>query len=55
LLYGVTDKVEATSHEWRLFVVQVKWRRAETDYDAAGFDGNPVYSPDGKYIAYHAQ
>jgi Tol biopolymer transport system component len=20
-----------------------------------GFDGNPVYSPDGKYIAYHAQ
>src|SRR2546430_16657591 len=26
-----------------------------TLFRSPGFDGNPVYSPDGKYITYHAQ
>lgn len=53
---AVTDKVEATSTNGDLFVVPVNGgtepKRITTQ---PGFDGNPVYSPDGKYIAYHAQ
>jgi dipeptidyl aminopeptidase/acylaminoacyl peptidase len=53
---AVTDKVEATSTNGDLFVVPVSGgaepKRITTQ---PGFDGNPVYSPDGKYIAYHAQ
>jgi dipeptidyl aminopeptidase/acylaminoacyl peptidase len=53
---AVTDKVEATSTNGDLFTVPVTGdgepKRITTQ---PGFDGNPVYSPDGKFIAYHAQ
>ena len=53
---AVTDKVEAISTNGDLFIVSVAGgagpKRITTQ---PGYDGNPVYSPDGKYIAYHAQ
>src|SRR6202035_3686390 len=53
---AVTDKVEAISTNGDLFLVPVasgaEPKKITTN---PGFDGNPVYSPDGKYIAYHAQ
>ena len=53
---AVTDKVEAISTNGDLFLVPVAGgtepRRITTN---PGFDGSPAYSPDGKYIAYHAQ
>jgi dipeptidyl aminopeptidase/acylaminoacyl peptidase len=53
---AVTDKMEAISTNADLFLVPVAGgaepKRITTN---PGFDGNPVYSPDGKYIAYHAQ
>jgi dipeptidyl aminopeptidase/acylaminoacyl peptidase len=53
---AVTDKVEATSTNGDLFIVpaggSAEPKRITTQ---PGYDGNPVYSPDGKYIAYHAQ
>jgi dipeptidyl aminopeptidase/acylaminoacyl peptidase len=53
---AVADKVEATSTNGDLFTVLVSGgaepKRITTQ---PGYDGNPVYSPDGKYIAYHAQ
>ena len=52
---AVTDRVEAISTNGDLFVVPVAGGEAKQITTQAGFDGNPVYSPDGKYIAYHAQ
>jgi len=52
---AVTDKVEATSTNGDLFVVPVSGGEIKRITTQSGFDGNPVYSPDGKYIAYHAQ
>ena len=52
---AVTDKVEATSTNGDLFVVPVGGGEPKRITTQPGFDGNPVYSPDGKYIAYHAQ
>jgi dipeptidyl aminopeptidase/acylaminoacyl peptidase len=53
---AVTDKMEAISTNGDLFTVPVTGvilpLRITTQ---PGFDGNPVYSPDGKFIAYHAQ
>src|SRR6266478_1972215 len=53
---AVTDKMEAISTNGDLFTVPVTGdgepKRITTQ---PGFDGNPVYSPDGKFIAYHAQ
>src|SRR5713101_1720600 len=53
---AVTDKMEAISTNGDLFIVPVTGdgepKRITTQ---PGFDGNPVYSPDGKFIAYHAQ
>jgi dipeptidyl aminopeptidase/acylaminoacyl peptidase len=53
---AVTDKVEAISTNGDLFLVPVAGgtepKRITTN---PGFDGNPVYSPDGRYIAYHSQ
>jgi dipeptidyl aminopeptidase/acylaminoacyl peptidase len=53
---AVTDKVEAISTNGDLFLVPVTGgaepKRITTN---PGFDGGPVYSPDGKSIAYHAQ
>jgi dipeptidyl aminopeptidase/acylaminoacyl peptidase len=52
---AVTDKVEAISTNGDLFVVPVAGGEAKRITTNPGFDGNPVYSPDGRYIAYHAQ
>jgi dipeptidyl aminopeptidase/acylaminoacyl peptidase len=52
---AVTDKVEAISTNADLFVVPVAGGESKRITTQAGFDGNPVYSPDGRYIAYHAQ
>jgi dipeptidyl aminopeptidase/acylaminoacyl peptidase len=52
---AVTDKVEAISTNGDLFLVPVAGGEAKRITSNPGFDGNPVYSPDGKYIAYHAQ
>jgi len=52
---AVTDPVEAISTNGDLFVVPVAGGTSKQITTQPGFDGNPVYSPDGKYIAYHAQ
>jgi len=52
---AVTDKMEAISTNGDLFIVPVAGGEAKRISTQPGFDGNPVYSPDGKYIAYHAQ
>ncbi len=52
---AVTDKVEAISTNGDLFLVTVAGGESRRITTNQGFDGNPVYSPDGKYIAYHAQ
>jgi len=52
---AVRDRPEATSTNGDLFIVPVAGgvpRRITTN---PGFDGHPVYSPDGRLIAYHAQ
>jgi Tol biopolymer transport system component len=52
---AVTDKVEAISTNGDLFLVPVAGGEPKRITTQKGFDGNPVYSPDGRYIAYHAQ
>jgi len=52
---AVTDKMEAISTNGDLFIVPVAGGEAKRITTQPGFDGNPVYSPDGKFIAYHAQ
>lgn len=52
---AVTDKVEAISTNGDLFTVPIAGGEPKRITTQQGFDGNPVYSPDGKYIAYHAQ
>ena len=52
---AVTDKMEAISTNADLFIVPVAGGESKRITTQPGFDGNPVYSPDGKYIAYHAQ
>jgi dipeptidyl aminopeptidase/acylaminoacyl peptidase len=52
---AVTDPVEAISTNGDLFVVPVAGGEIKRITTQPGFDGGPVYSPDGKYIAYHAQ
>jgi len=54
---AVTDKMEAISTNGDLFLVPVAGGAEPKKITGAnpGFDGGPVYSPDGKYIAYHAQ
>jgi dipeptidyl aminopeptidase/acylaminoacyl peptidase len=52
---AVTDTIEAISTNGDLFTVPVEGGESRRITTQAGFDGNPVYSPDGKYIAYHAQ
>ena len=52
---AVPDKVEAISTNGELFVVPVAVGEAKKITTNPGFDGNPVYSPDGQSIAYHAQ
>src|SRR5438128_1310226 len=52
---AVVDKMEAISTNGDLFLVPVAGGEAKRFTAQPGFDGNPVYSPDGKFIAYHAQ
>jgi len=52
---AVTDKAEAISTNGDLFIVPVAGGEAMRLTTNPGFDGNPVYSPDGRFIAYHAQ
>ena len=52
---AVTDKMEAISTNGDLFTVSLSGGEPQQITTQKGFDGNPVYSPDGKYIAYHAQ
>jgi len=52
---AVTDKMEAISTNGDLFVVPLAGGEPKRITTQPGFDGNPVYSPDGKYLAYHAQ
>jgi dipeptidyl aminopeptidase/acylaminoacyl peptidase len=52
---AVADKVEAISTNGDLFTVPVAGGESKRITTQPGFDGNPVYSPDGRYIAYHAQ
>jgi dipeptidyl aminopeptidase/acylaminoacyl peptidase len=52
---AVTDKMEAISTNGDLFLVPVAGGDPKRITTNPGFDGNPVYSPDGKFIAYHAQ
>ena len=52
---AVTDKMEAASTNGDLFLISTAGGEPKKITSNPGFDGNPVYSPDGKYIAYHAQ
>jgi dipeptidyl aminopeptidase/acylaminoacyl peptidase len=53
---AVTDKMEAVSTNGDLFLVLVAGgAEPKRITKNPGFDGDPVYSPDGKSIAYHAQ
>ena len=52
---AVTDKMEAISTNADLFIVSVAGGEIKRITTQPGFDGEPTYSPDGKYIAYHAQ
>jgi len=52
---AVTDKMEAISTNADLFLVPVAGGEPRRITTNPGFDGNPAYSPDGRYIAYHAQ
>ena len=52
---AVTDKMEAISTNGDLFTVPVAGGDIKRITTQPGFDGEPIYSPDGKYIAYHAQ
>jgi dipeptidyl aminopeptidase/acylaminoacyl peptidase len=52
---AVTDKMEATSTNADLFLVPVAGGESKRITTQPGFDGGPVYSPDGHFIAYHAQ
>ena len=51
-----TDEVEATSTNSDLFLVPVTGGDAKRiTGDCKGWDGNPLYSPDGRMIAYLSQ
>jgi len=52
---AVTDKMEAISTNGDLFTAPLAGGEIKRITTQQGFDGEPVYSPDGKYIAYHAQ
>jgi dipeptidyl aminopeptidase/acylaminoacyl peptidase len=52
---AVTDRPEAISTNGDLFLVSVNGGAPKRITTNPGFDGHPVYSPDGKFIAYHSQ
>ena len=49
------DKVEATSTNSDIFLVSVAGGAAKKITTNPGSDSTPIYSPDGKYIAYRSQ
>ncbi len=52
---AVTDKMEAISTNADLFLVPVSGGEPKKITSNPGYDSNPVYSPDGRFIAYRAQ
>jgi dipeptidyl aminopeptidase/acylaminoacyl peptidase len=52
---AVTDRPEAISTNGDLFLVPTSGGEPKRVTSNPGFDGHPVYSPDGRYIAYHSQ
>jgi len=50
-----TDKVQATSTNRDIFIVPVAGGPAKRITTNPGSDSTPIYSPDGKYIAYRSQ
>ncbi len=52
---AVTDKMEAISTNADLFLVPVSGGEPKEITSNPGYDSNPVYSPDGRFIAYRAQ
>jgi len=52
---AVTDRMEAVSTNADLFLVPVAGGTSRRITTNQGFDGYPVYAPDGRSIAYHAQ
>src|SRR5581483_3325987 len=50
-----TDKVEATSTNGDIFTVSVMGGEAKRITTNPGMDNAPLYSPDGRYIAYRSQ
>src|SRR5712692_5037488 len=52
---AVTDRPEATSTNGDLFTIALSGGEPRRITTNPGFDGHPVYSPDGQSIAYHAQ
>src|ERR1700687_1620100 len=52
---AVTDKVEAISTNGDLFTVSTAGGEAKRITANPGFDGDPAYSPNGRYIVYRAQ
>jgi dipeptidyl aminopeptidase/acylaminoacyl peptidase len=52
---AVAERPEATSTNGDLFTVSLAGGEARRITTNPGFDGHPVYSPDGRSIAYHAQ
>ena len=49
------DEVEATSTNNEIFIVALTGGSAKKISASPGSDSNPVYSPDGKYIAFRTQ
>jgi dipeptidyl aminopeptidase/acylaminoacyl peptidase len=52
---AVTDPVEAISTNGDLFILPAGGGEPLRITTNPGFDGQPTYSPDGRWIAYHAQ
>ncbi len=52
---AITDRPEAATTNADLFTVSVAGAEPRRITTNPGFDGHPIYSPDGHSIAYHAQ
>jgi dipeptidyl aminopeptidase/acylaminoacyl peptidase len=52
---AITDRPEATTTNADLFTVSLTGGEPRRITTNPGFDGHPIYSPDGRSIAYHAQ
>jgi dipeptidyl aminopeptidase/acylaminoacyl peptidase len=52
---AITDRPEATTTNADLFTVSLAGGEPRRITPNPGFDGHPIYSPDGHSIAYHAQ